>query len=223
MTDAPEKTVSEQIAAITINYQTPDLLEEAVRSFKRAYPQVRLTIIDNGSRDHSRSVIEKLTAELPRTGADFLETNIYHGPAMDRGVLTTERPFVFVFDSDTVTERGGFLESMLEVIDENNRIYGIGHRVTVDQRGFARPTGIPVLSSAHMLLRTSVYRTLPPFVHHGLPALANFRAAEEAGYELLDWPIGDYVRHLGRGTAARYGYGLGLRSRLDYLLARLGL
>src|SRR5690606_4687343 len=98
----------------------------------------------------SRSVIEKLAAALPKTGADFLETNIYHGPAMDRGILATELPFVFVFDSDTVTERGGFLESMLEVIDRNARIYGVGHRVTVDRRGFARPSGIPVLSSAHM-------------------------------------------------------------------------
>ena len=66
------------------------------------------------------------------------------------------------------------------------------------------------------------YETLPPFVHHGLPVLANMRAAHARGLRVAPFPIADYVWHKGRGTAARFGYGLGWRSRLDYLLHRLG-
>ena len=64
---------------------------------------------------------------------------------------------------------------------------------------------------------------LSPELVHGLPVLHNFRAAARAGYEVVPFPVQDYVRHLGRGTVSRFGYSLGLRSKLDFLLNKLGL
>ncbi|RMF60628.1 MAG: glycosyltransferase, partial [Bacteroidetes bacterium] len=73
------------LTAVVINYQTPDLLETAVRSFHRAYPTVPLLVIDNGSQDDSRARIEALGQELgPVLTPLLLEENIYHGPAMHR-------------------------------------------------------------------------------------------------------------------------------------------
>ena len=74
-----------------------------------------------------------------------------------------------------------------------------------------------------MLVKRTLYHRLPPFVHHGLPVLQNFRAAAEEGLRVCDFPVQDYVLHHGRGTVSRYGYGLGWRSRVSYLLHRLGL
>lgn len=215
--------VDELVSALVINYQTPDLLATAVRSFKRFYPHVLLTVIDNGSADESATCIEDLARELPAVKADFLTQNIYHGPAMDRGLRASETAFTLLLDSDTETVQGGFLEEMVDGMREEPTHYGAGHVVNVDRRGFARAEGTPVLSSAHMLLDTDRYRSLPPFIHHGLPAMVNFRAAFDAGFTLLSYPIQEYVRHLGRGTASRYGYGLGFRARVDYVLAKLGL
>jgi glycosyltransferase involved in cell wall biosynthesis len=211
------------VSAAVINYQTPDLLETAVRSFHSVYPDVPLLIVDNGSRDDSPTTVRRLEDELGNpVRACLLEENRYHGPAMHYALGQLEAPYVYIFDSDTETRRAGFLEAMSEELAVSNRRYGAGCVVTVDWRGFAAPSGISVLASAHMLLRRDIYRTLPPFVHHGLPALENFRVAAERGYELVPFPIEDYVHHLGRGTARRYGYGLGLRSRIDYLLHRMG-
>lgn len=53
--------------------------------------------------------------------------------------------------------------------------------------------------------------------------LANFKAARENGYKLLHFPMDKYIDHLWRGTASKYGYKLGLKGKLDYLLNRLGL
>jgi glycosyltransferase involved in cell wall biosynthesis len=221
----PARDLAVQVTAVVINYQTPDLLETAVRSFIDAYPGVPLVIIDNGSADDSRARIEALRHEAPGPiEAWFLEENVYHGPAMHRAMERVRTPYVYFFDSDTETKRAGFLEPMREVLAAKDHHYATGHVVTVNRRGFADPKGkIPVPASAYMMLKRAVYHRLPPFIHHGLPVLENCAAAVQQGYTILEFPIEDYVTHFGRGTAERYGYGLGLRSRLDYLLNKLGL
>lgn len=220
---AGSDSLQARVSALVVNFQTPDLLETAVRSFKRAYPEVPLTIVDNGSKDESPRLIESLVSVVPNVSAQYLAENVFHGPAMHRGLEESTTPYTYVFDSDTDTRRDGFLEAIVRELDADPRAYGAGVVVNVNRRGFARPTGIPVLSSAHMVLRTEQYRRLPSFVHHGLPALENFRAAHAQGLRLVHWPIDAYVDHLGRGTAARYGYGLGIRAKIDYVMSRLGL
>ncbi len=214
-----------QVTAVVIHYQTSALLEAAVRSFRDAYQDVPVLIVDNGSDAESRAAVEALVRSDSRaTSARFLSKNCYHGPAMHLAMEDVSTPFVYFFDSDTVTRRTGFLEPMLKMLSAEDRNYGIGKIVRVDRRGFARPDGpIPVPASAFMMLRRECYFRLPPFIHHGLPVLKNCIAAAAKGYRLIDFPIEEYVDHIGRGTAERFGYGLGLRSRLDYLLHRLGL
>ena len=216
--------IASQVAAAVINYQTPDLLETAVRSFHRAYPTLPLLIIDNGSQDQSPALITTLQNELGGPIETlFLKENRYHGPAMHLALTHLQAPYVFIFDSDTETHRSGFLEPMLALLSADEANYGAGDVVRANKRGFADPKGVPVLASAFMLIKRSLYHRLPPFIHHGLPVLGNCTAAAAQGYRLLDFPIEDYIEHFGRGTAARFGYGLGLRSRLDYLLNKLGL
>lgn len=222
--------------AFTVNFQTPDLVQAAVRTFRERYPRVPLLLVDNGSRDDSPDLVQELAEHDPHAEALLLGENVYHGPAMDRALRylaekRPDRPFVYVFDSDTETQRGGFLEPMAARL-RAERTYAVGQRVLVDRRGFAleeepsaraQRRAVPVVTSYHMMLRADHYAALPPFVHHGLPVLANFREAQRRGLKVLDYPIQDAVNHLGRGTAARFGYGLGWRSRVDYLLHRLGL
>lgn len=217
-----EGSATERICAVVVNYQTPDLLDDAVRSFKRFYPDVEMIIVDNGSADDSREVIEDLVAEHSHLHAEYFDSNRGHGPAMHHAVGLTDRPFIFFLDSDTVTERGGFLEEMIGFFDEE-KVYGVGKRRPFNRRGFEDQEGSPMLIAAHMLLRRSIYLSLPPFIHHGAPVVENFTVAAERGYRLIDYQIEDAVRHLHRGTVNRFGYGLGLKGRINYLLNKLGL
>ena len=211
------------VAAAVVNFQTPDLLGPAVRTFHAHYPDVRLLIIDNGSADESPGFVRALADELgPAVEALLLEENIFHGPAMHRALCELDAPYVYIFDSDTETLTGGFLEAMQAELEAAPTRYGSGHVVRANHRGFRDERGAPVLASAHMLLKRDVYHRLPPFIHHGLPALRNFEAAAEQGYELVPFPLEDFVLHKGRGTAERFGYGLGLRSKLDFVLNKLG-
>lgn len=222
--ESTELDLTTHVAATVINYQTPDLLDVAVRSFHRIYPTIQILIIDNGSQDTSPSMIRRLADELgSRVSTLFLDKNIFHGPAMHQALCTLQAPYVYVFDSDTETQRSGFIEAMWALLAASDRHYGAGKVVRANKRGFRSEDGTPVLAAAHMLLRKSVYHRLPSFIHHGLPTLLNFKGASSQGFSLCSFPIHEYVEHKGRGTAERYGYGLGLRSKAEYLLNKLGL
>ncbi|MFN1836250.1 glycosyltransferase family 2 protein [Balneola sp. MJW-20] len=210
--------------AIIINFQTPDLTETAVRSFKELYPEIPVILADNGSSDtESRKLITALSSELPQVSTYYFDKNIYHGPAMDH-LITSEvkSDQVFLLDSDTETHTGGFLEKMSDLL-ENDLVYGAGRVQLVNKRGFKSDAGFPILLTPYMLLKTKLYRKLPPFVHHGQPTLFNFKEASASGYKLSDFPIQDYIDHKWRGTADRFGYGLNWKAKLDYILNKVGL
>lgn len=212
------------VSAAVVNFQTPDLLRDAVQSFRGFYPDLSLLIVENGSQDESAERIEQLRKDAPdQISVISNEKNRFHGPAMDQSIRACETPYVYIFDSDTKTLEGGFLESMIQIMESDSRCYSVGNRVAVSKRGFARPGGLPVPVSAFMLIRKNMYVQLSPFEHHGLPVLKNFTDAARKGWRVRQFAVEQYVEHLGRGTADRFGYGLGLRSRLDYLLNRLGL
>jgi hypothetical protein len=217
-------TPTDSITAVVVNYRTPDLVAQAVGSFRRFYPTVPVVIIDNGSGGGSRKVIERLVGEAPLiVSSAYLDENIFHGPAMDLGMTASDREAVLFLDSDTRTERHGFLEQMLEMLVESDRVFAVGKTALVNKRGFVSKNGVPVPLSAYMLVRRSLYLQLPPFEHHGLPVLKSCREAAARGLEIRDFPVDEYIEHFGRGTAGEFGYGLGLRSRIDFLLNRLGL
>ncbi|MBO6622997.1 MAG: glycosyltransferase [Balneola sp.] len=214
------------ITTVIINFQTPDLLNKAVRSFKEFYPNVNLLIIDNGSQDDGESVnlINRLSEEYKFIESVFLNSNIFHGPAMDMAIKKyVDTKYVFFLDSDTETQRSGFLEKMTSLITSETSIYGVGEIIKANKRGYKSEKGKEILLTPYMLIDTRLYKTLRPFLHHGQPTLHNFADANEKGYNLKFFKISDYINHIWRGTAERFGYGLGLKGKLDYLLNKLGL
>ncbi len=212
------------VSTVVVNYQTPVLLKRTVESFLNIYPDVSLWIVENGSQDSSLDVCQSLASAFPGVIRVLKnDSNVFHGPAMDQAIRAVDTPYVFILDSDTETHADGFLEEMLSMMESDKDCYMVGQRVLVSERGFARTKGIPVPVSAHLLLRREMYLSLPPFEHHGLPVLKNCMTARERGWSVCSFPIEKYIDHIGRGTAEKYGYGLGLKSRWDYVLDKLGL
>ena len=215
----------DDVSAVIVNYRTPDLLETAAISFRKFYPEIELVIVDNGSNDRSLEIINSLVKSNPdRTKSILLDRNYFHGPAMDRAIRSVDKAIIFFLDTDTETKSGGFIELMLDEFNHDGNIYGVGKRDKVNKRGFATEVGaITILLSPYMMLRRKMYFDLPPFRHHGMPTLENFSAAPTKGYLLQDFGIASYIKHYGRGTASKFGYSLGLRGKLDYLLNKVGL
>jgi len=215
----------EKLSVIIINFQTPDLLKNAVETFRAFYPAVDVLIVDNGSRDNSLDIINQLIEKHPSsTRLLKFSENIFHGPAMHAAIEQTDKEYIFLLDSDTETTKGSFLEKMIELMQPAKKIYSIGQLDRVDKRGFiTNKNGTPAIRTYGMMLNRNHYLQLHPFEHHGLPTLKNFTDAHRLGFAVLNFPIENYVRHLGRGTASRFGYQLGIKSKIDFLLHKLGL
>lgn len=213
------------ITTVIVNYQTPALLKDAVHSFKQFYPLIDLLIFDNGSEDDSAEVI----SEMQNRYSDTLRThyerkNIYHGPALDKCLKElVKTKYCFFLDSDTITKKPGFIEKGLKILSSNDKYYALGHMVTANKRGFKDPDGIPIIVTPYLLMKTAPYKNFPPFIHHGQPVLFNFEEAQQNNYRLIHFPMEDYIEHLWRGTASKYGYSLGVKGKLDFLLNKLGL
>jgi len=216
--------MNHSICTIVINYQTPDLLKIAVESFRKFYPTANLLIVDNGSKDNSLRVIKDLESKSSQfTKTLFLEENIFHGPAMHLTIEQLSYENLFFLDSDTETHKGNFLEEMAEILNSSDKVYGTGRFLTLNKRGFQSSKGISMPAPAYMLIKRNLYFQFPPFEHHGIPVLKNFSKALKLGYEFKEFPIENYIEHSWRGTAGRFGYGLGIKAKIDYVLNKLGL
>jgi glycosyltransferase involved in cell wall biosynthesis len=215
------------VTAVIINFKTPDFTRRAAGSLRSYYPSLPLLLIDNGSDDDSRRILEELRTQVPgATRLMFNDSNRHHGPAMDQALRIVNTPFVLFLDSDCEVLQGGLVEAMLERASDDPRSYIVGKKIYMNDRGFdvpEQPGAHPYIRPICMLVRRDRYLPLPPFERHGAPCLANMRAARESGLGLIHFPVEDYVRHEGRGTASRHGYRLGWRGRLNHFMNKIGL
>jgi len=215
------------VTAVIINFQTPDLTQRAVSSLRRWYTDLPLLLIDNGSSDDSPSLLQRLAGASPATTALLCNPrNLHHGPAMDRAMRQLSTDEVFFLDSDCIITREGVLEHLREALHADESNYAAGKRIFMNSRGFdvtPGPGTHPYIRPICMLIRRRPYLTLPPFERHGAPCLTNMIAATSAGLHLIHVPVDDFVHHEGRGTAARFGYRLGWKGKLNHVLNRLGL
>lgn len=215
------------VTAVIVNYQTPDLTQQAIASFRKYYPEVQLILIDNGSHDESvKFLTDVQNTQSATTKLILNKTNIHHGPAMHQAINLCGNDLVLFIDSDCEVLRGGFIEAMVELIEQNKQNYAVGKTEFLNKRGFLvkpKQKGIRYIRPICMLIRKSLYFKLPPFQLHGAPCFANMKKASDRNFGLINFDIHEFIFHKGRGTASKFGYGLGMRGKVNYLLNKLNL
>lgn len=216
--------LSQSVTVVVVHYQTPELLQQTVDSFREFYPSVPLLIVDNGSSGDSDAILTHYESEQEsNTTVHREKENLFHGPALDKSARElVKTPFCFFLDSDTRTEKGGFLEEILQVLNEDPKNYAAGRQILANRRGFKDEAGFPILLTPYLMLKREDYPRFPPFIHHGQPGLQHFMEVQKAGFRIIDFPMHHYIHHIWRGTASKYGYRLGWRGKWDYLMNKLG-
>jgi GT2 family glycosyltransferase len=211
------------ITAIIVNYCTYELTRMAVWSLHGHYPGLPIHVVDNGSPDGSGNDLRQLADSLPPVQLTQNAKNLHHGPGMDQIARTVDTPYFLTFDSDAILYRPGLLEQLTDALADNH--YAIGHQMLLDNRGFntTDPSGIKYIHPFCALFRTEAYQTLPPFEKHGVPCFKNECEAQQKGWEVMAFPVQDYVYHPWQGTASHTGHNLGWRNRWRQLLHDLGI
>lgn len=189
----------EQITVIVPNYRTPKLIRRVVEGLLKFYPQVRLLLIDNNSKDSSRKYIRRIVDRDHNIRAIFNHVNTGHGAAMHQGVLLSETRLVCLIDSDCIIKRKGALEGMASYFSDP-KVYAVGESVLVDAGGNTRREGSLYILPSRMMIDRKKYLTLPSFNHHGAPAVLNIWGATASGYKLVNVPkLDKYIHHPGQG------------------------
>jgi len=187
----------DRITIIIVSYNTKELLENCIKSIRNHSKSIKIIVID-GSPVESECwfYVKKINGNTIR--AIRIERNIGHGKGMDFAIDLVETPFFCVVDSDTIMNKNP-LKEMLNLIGEN---YGIGCVVDVNENGVNIDKGIKYLHPYFALINKAKYKRFKPFFHHGAPCLNAMKDLNNKGLSntLIDFPVENYIHHLGRGT-----------------------
>jgi glycosyltransferase involved in cell wall biosynthesis len=209
------------ITILLINYRTYDLTFQCVESLQKYYPNVTLLLIDNGSHDLSTEYVIRCEKQKDNVSAIRNDSNLNHGPAIDQGIRNAKHAYILTLDSDCIIKKPGFIEKMLLKFGHPD-MYAVGNLEYLDHFGYTvtntRAFYTKYIQPHCMLIDRQKYLKLKPFIHHGSPGIKNMRHATQKGYLLSDFPIEEYVHHIGGGTVDKYGYNLGLRHKLENIL-----
>ena len=208
----------QSIPLISVSYNSAELVEELLRSFRQYYDN-RITIIDGSSIDHAPA-IEAVCARYHGVKFIHFDYNIHHGPGMAWAYqnLDLQGP-VLVLDSDVIVLDAGLLESLMDALKPG--MYGVGYVNHVNEGGFDvtyEDGAVRYLHPACMLCNIDVVRQWPMPTKHGAPNIEPMLAIHRAGkHELirdLGWVREDfsrsdapkhYLRHDWQGTVVRTG------------------
>jgi predicted O-methyltransferase YrrM len=148
---------------------------------------------DNGSTDETAALLGHYQAARPWVRVRRSQTNLHHGPALDRLLREScRRDWVLLLDSDTEVERS-FATALQADALANATFVGQLHPQMPHLYAYL----------AHLLVHRPRYLKLPPFRHHGAPGVDYFRAIEQQGRPFVRFRWCDYVHHFGQGALRR--------------------
>lgn len=186
------------ITVITVNFKTPSLIADCIMTFRRFY-DLPYIVVDNGGCQESIEAIKTFDVTLIEN-----ERNIGHGPAINKAMAEVITPYAFLLDSDTRTDRRGFLENMLQLFEENSSLFAAGMLRHVNNNGVRAKEGTPYIHPYACMIDVDKFRQVRPFTNRGAPALHTMQDAQANGWTVASFPIEDYIWHMVAGTRGWY-------------------
>ena len=206
------------ITALTINYNTPELLESLLISFRRFYniPYLVVDGSDPANYESIKGFQQRFNVEI-----HHFPYNIHHGPGMAYGFQMIKSDKILLLDSDVRILRLGFLEDLLSKLRKDS--YGIGDVSTVNRDGINVASGIKYLHPSCALINREIALKYPLPIKHGAPMIRTMEAIN--GQDILQhepWLADDlvhsyykeselkrnYIVHEWRGTVNKTGWNL---------------
>ena len=199
---------SKDVEIVSVNYNTPDLIERLNNSIKRYIGEDYLFTIIDGSTLNYYNRIEHLNKGL--TKIIHFNFNIHHGPGMDYAIRNSTYEYVLLLDSDVTILKEGLIEKMMSLFKDGT--YCVAQIVFVNRRGENEKNGEIAYAHPHcMLIKRSEYFKYRQFKLHGAPCIDamidindNKKVSSLINFNRME----DYINEEIRGTVSRFGYGI---------------
>ena len=164
---------------LSVNYNTPDLIERLIESIIKHEGKYPIRIIDGSDKEPYKTQIVEVCAKYDNVTLQQLGWNIHHGRGMNWGVFNSKYDWVYIFDSDNYVLQP-HLDKMMESVQINNKLMcGVHCHVNTSGWGEGREASraYPIMyyHPSQFLISTSYYKQLKEngvgFIHHGAPSI----------------------------------------------------
>ncbi|MGQ9475220.1 MAG: glycosyltransferase family 2 protein [Actinomycetota bacterium] len=118
----PLQEAEARVSPVVINYNTREDLRRCLRTMEENLGRLPVVVVDNGSTDGSQRMVRE---EFPWVLLVENPGNPGYASACNTGIRATDRPYVFVLNSDVeFVDRG--LEALLDYFEENPKVGALG-------------------------------------------------------------------------------------------------
>lgn len=187
------------ITAIIISYCSVELLKNCYNSIRKHHPTMQVLIVEGSPEKHECTKYAQ-TLENECTRVAVMNYNIGHGKGMHHALQFCNTKYALLIDSDTIMHQSP-VEAMLQLMTPET--YGVGEVVRSNEKGYnVTFGGLLYLHPWFALISVKQYFNYAPYIHHGAPCIAAMMDVNIRGNKsmLVNFPVADYVQHLGRGT-----------------------
>lgn len=213
----PENERIKDVTVLICQNHTPDLIRLCIESLLTFYPTINIFVVNSTEEDESTTYLRYKEVRHENIKVWAREGDNSHGGSMHDAIVDhITSKYVLTLDSDTITKRGGWIELMVDKIIDNVFAIGTLNLTTRSNDAVGNPINDEdILKYAHpscSIYDRDIYLTLsadreivsdandvmcrPQFCNHGSPCWSMMKAAEIKGYEVLGFPIENYVMHL---------------------------
>jgi len=159
------------ITALTVNYNTPELLKNLLSSFRQFY-DIPYLVVD-GSDQKYYEQIKDFRTEF-NISINHFDTNIHHGVGLAYGLKVIQTKQILFIDSDILILKGGFIEDLQSKLRHES--YGIGDISEVNEFGINIVKGIKYLHPSFALINREIALNYPLPSKLGAPMLNAMKA-----------------------------------------------
>ena len=198
---------------ITVNYNTPDLVERMVKSIREHEGDYIIHVVDGSDDEHPLPYMDDNVL------VHHIGWNIHHGRGLDYALNNVEADWCLLIDSDNYIKKPIIEKIKTMTVDGN---YIVGHYCHTDkngnsvERGYSKKFPIQYWHPSFMLINVAFYKHIGvKFIHHGAPAIEIAKYLDKLKFspcidigDYLNEDINDYVFMEGEGTVKRWGYNL---------------
>lgn len=113
-----------EVSFVIINWNGKKITRECIQSIERiSYRNYEIIVVDNGSSDGSREMIKK---EFPKVRVIENHRNVGAPKATNQGIRASRGKYVFRMDNDTEIMNKDILETLISMMERDDRIGLIG-------------------------------------------------------------------------------------------------
>ncbi|MCJ7447910.1 MAG: glycosyltransferase family 2 protein [Bacteroidales bacterium] len=191
------------ITALTVNYNTPDLLEKLIVSFRQFY-DIPYTVVDGSSEINFEKI--KYFPEKYEIELCHFNYNIHHGPGLAWGMQHIQTEQILFLDSDITILNNSTIENYKSKLKPES--YGIGGICFVNDNGVNVINGIKYLHPACALINRKIALKYPLPIKHGAPMLTTMKYLYYHNLDILQHEpniVKGIIAHEISGTISRTG------------------